>query len=73
MRWREGNAMEREVVGMNEFPSRVTLYEDGVYRWSYDLDMWRNRYILNLVIKVLLLVLGIPTLFVPCPSPATTC
>ena len=56
--------MKPETIGINETPSRVTLYEDGVYRWSYDLDMWRNRYILNLVIKVLLLVLGIPTLFV---------
>ncbi len=49
---------------MNETPSRVTLYEDGVYRWSYDVDMWRNRYILNLVLKILLLMMGIPLLCV---------
>ena len=35
--------MKREAIGINETPTRVTLYEDGVYRWSYDLDMWRNR------------------------------
>ncbi len=48
---------------MNDYPSRVTLYEDGVYRWSYDMDMWRNRYLLNLIIRILLLVIGIPALF----------
>ena len=32
---------------MNEYPSRVTLYDDGVYRWCYDMDMWQNRYMLR--------------------------
>ena len=49
---------------MTDFPSRVTLYEDGVYRWAYDLDMWRNRYLLKLIMKILLLLLGVPTLLV---------
>ena len=49
---------------MNEFPERVTLCEDGAYRWSYEMDMWHNRYLLKLVIKVLSLVLGIPLVFV---------
>lgn len=48
---------------MNEFTDRVTLGEDGVYRWAYDMDMWHNRYLLKLVMKVLSLVLGIPLLF----------
>ena len=49
---------------MSEFPTRVTLYDDGIYRWSYDMDMWRNRYLLGLILKILCLLLGIPTLFV---------
>jgi len=49
---------------MNDYPSRVTLFDDGVYRWSYDLDMWRNRYLLNLILKILSLLLGIPALFI---------
>ena len=49
---------------MTDFPSRVTLYEDGVYRWAYDLEMWRNRYLLKLIMKILLLLLGVPTLLV---------
>ena len=49
---------------MNDYPARVTFFEDGIYRWSYDMDLWHDRYILRLVIKVLLLVMGIPTLFV---------
>ena len=35
-----------------DFPSRVTLCEDGVYRWSYDMDMIRNRYLLIVLLKV---------------------
>jgi len=49
---------------MNDYPSRVTLFDDGVYRWSYDLDMWHNRYLLRQIIKILCVVLGIPTLFI---------
>ena len=49
---------------MNDYPSRVTLFDDGVYRWSYDLDMWRNRCLLNLILKILSLLLGIPALFI---------
>ena len=36
---------------MNEYPSRVTLYDDGVYRWCYDMDMWHNRYLLRILLK----------------------
>lgn len=39
--------------GVKEYPARVTLFEDGVYRWSYDMDMWRNRYLLTFLVKVL--------------------
>ena len=38
---------------MNDFPSRVTRFDDGFYRWSYDMDMWHNRYMLVFLIKVL--------------------
>ena len=38
---------------MNDYPSRVTLHEDGVYRWSYDMNMWRNRFMLKHVLKIL--------------------
>ena len=49
---------------MDMYPSRITLFEDGIYRWSYDMDMWHNRYLLGLIIKILCIALGIPTLFV---------
>ena len=38
---------------MNDYPSRVTLFDDGVYRWSYDMDMWRNLFMLRHVLKIL--------------------
>jgi len=47
---------------MDNYPSRVTLGEDGVLRWSYDMDMWHNRYMIGLVFKIIGLMLGIPTL-----------
>lgn len=34
------------------FPTRVTLGEDGVYRWSYEMDMYRNHYLRNVLLKV---------------------
>ena len=43
---------------MTEYPSRVTLYDDGVYRWSYDMDMWHNHYMLKLLLKVMGIILG---------------
>lgn len=49
---------------MDMYPSRITLFDDGVYRWSYDMDMWYNRYLLRQIIKILCVVLGIPTLIV---------
>lgn len=48
---------------MDDFPARVTLFADGVYRWSYDLDMRRNLEPLRLVLKVISLILGVPALF----------
>ena len=35
-----------------DFPPRVTLGEDGVYRWAYDMDMYGNRYLLSVLLKV---------------------
>ena len=49
---------------MNDYPERVTLYEDGVYRWSYVMDMWKNRYMIRLVWKIIVPLLGLPLLFV---------
>ena len=49
---------------MDMYPSRVTLFDDGIYRWSYEMDMWHNRYLLRQIIRILCLVLGIPTLFI---------
>lgn len=43
---------------MTEYPARVTLYDDGVYRWSYDMDMWHNHYMLKLLLKVMGIILG---------------
>ena len=34
------------------YPERVTLGEDQVYRWSYDMDMYRNHYLRNVLLKV---------------------
>lgn len=34
------------------YPKRVTLGEDQVYRWSYDMDMYRNHYLRNVLLKV---------------------
>ena len=38
---------------VNEYPERVALFDDGVYRWCYDMDMWRNRFMLTLILKVI--------------------
>ena len=38
---------------MNDYPSRVTLFEEGFYRWSYYMDMWHNRFMLRVVMRVL--------------------
>ena len=43
---------------MNDYPDRVTLYDDGVYRWSYDMDMWQNRFMLRLLLKLLGIICG---------------
>ena len=49
---------------MNNYPDRVTLYEDGVYRWSYVMDMWKNRYMIRLVWKIIVPLLGLPLLLI---------
>ena len=33
-----------------EFPKRVTLGEDQVYRWYYDMDMYHNHYFRNILL-----------------------
>lgn len=37
------------------YPSRVTLGEDGVYRWSYDMDLYRDHS----VVRKVLLIMGV--------------
>ena len=49
---------------MNDYPERVTLCEDGVYRWSYVMDMWKNRYMIRLAWKIIVPALGLLLLFV---------
>ncbi len=34
------------------YPDRVTRCDDGVYRWSYDMDMWHNRFMLRHVLTI---------------------
>ena len=34
------------------YPGRVTRGDDGVYRWSYDMDMYHNHYFRNLLLKI---------------------
>ena len=34
------------------YPDRVTQCDDGVYRWSYDMDMWHNRFMLRHVLTI---------------------
>ena len=38
---------------------RVWLYSDGVYRWSYQRDLYRNRFEHNYVLKIVGLVFGL--------------
>lgn len=38
------------------FPSRVTQGEDGVYRWTYTLDMKHNLFVFRFVFKLLMLI-----------------
>ena len=40
---------------MNEFTDytdRVTLFEDGAYRWHYDMDMYQNKSMLVMLEKI---------------------
>ena len=41
------------------YPDRVTLGEDGVYRWSFDVDLSSDHTIRNTIMKVMLIVFGI--------------
>ena len=34
------------------YTNRVTLGDDGVYRWYYDMDMYKNKSILHMLLKV---------------------
>ena len=40
--------------------NRVTKYADGKYRWIYDLDMKKNKSILNTTIIVVLIAYCVP-------------
>lgn len=37
---------------MNEFTDRVTLCEDGIYRWYYDLDLKENPGFMGRVVRI---------------------
>ena len=45
------------------YPAHVTLYEDGVYRWSYDMDMRHNTFMRNLILKVIAVIFAFPVGF----------
>lgn len=34
------------------YPKRVTLGDDRIYRWSYDMDLYHNHYLRNVLLKV---------------------
>ena len=40
------------------YPDRVTRGEDGVYRWSYDVDLNWDHYLQNFFLKLMLYILG---------------
>ena len=47
---------------MKGFTDRVTMGEDGIYRWYYDIDLQTNRYMRNLVMKAVGAAFGIAVL-----------
>ena len=40
------------IMDESMYPGRITQGEDQVYRWSYDMDMYRNHYLRNVLLKV---------------------
>ena len=38
------------------YPSRVTLGQDGVYRWSFDVNLEQDHYVRDLVMKVMFII-----------------
>lgn len=40
-------------------PTAVWLYPDGVYRWSYEKDLLKNRYEMNYILKIVALAFGL--------------
>ena len=36
----------------NDYTDRVTLFEDGAYRWHYDMDMYQNKSMLVMLEKI---------------------
>lgn len=48
----ETKEKEAYPMSVSQYPSRVTQGEDGAYRWSYDMDMYKNHYLLNVLLKV---------------------
>lgn len=48
-----------------EYTEHVSHGEDGAYRWYYDLNMYRNRYLLNVILKVIgiIALISYPFLF----------
>ena len=42
-----------------QYPLRVTLGEDGVYRWSADADLSRDHFSRDYLLKILLITCGI--------------
>ena len=47
----------------HQFTYRVTRGDDGIYRWYYDMDMYRNKSMLYTLLKVNLMIFLSVTLF----------
>ena len=40
------------------FPERVTLGEDGAYRWFFEVDLNTDHYLRNLITRIMLIISG---------------
>lgn len=45
-------------------PRAVWLYPDGVYRWVYQKNLFKNRFEMNYIINIVLLVFGLTWLII---------
>ena len=41
-----------------QYPVRVTVGADGIYRWSADVDLKKDHYVQNLTMKIMFFICG---------------